>query len=63
MPRHFFGRLFNLSMTRLNPAYTEVANIVYTHPGFSLRDIPNEKIGINVLRKNENVAYIEEPYG
>ena len=40
-----------------NPSYAEVANIVYTHSGFGLVNVPDEKISITVLRKNEQFAY------
>ncbi|MCF6296411.1 MAG: class I SAM-dependent methyltransferase [Flavobacteriaceae bacterium] len=49
-------------MFKWNPAYTEVANVVFSHSGFELRDIPDEKIAIVVLRKNEKFAYPEEPF-
>lgn len=49
-------------MFKWNPAYTEIANLVFSHSGFKFRDIPNEKISIIVLRKNEQYAYLEEPY-
>jgi len=49
-------------MFKWNPCYAEVANIVYSHSGFELRDIPNEKVAIVVLRKNEQYAYPEEPF-
>ena len=45
-----------------NPSYAEVANVVYSHSGFEHRDVPNEKVAIVVLRKNEQYAYPEEPY-
>jgi hypothetical protein len=45
-----------------NPAYSEVANVVTTHAGFRFRDIPNEKVAVVVLRKNEQYAYPEEPF-
>jgi ubiquinone/menaquinone biosynthesis C-methylase UbiE len=45
-----------------NPVYAEVAKIVSTHSGFHLRDIPNEKVAVIVLRKNEQFAYLEEPF-
>ena len=49
-------------MFKWNPAYSEVANIVFSHSGFDLRDIPNEKVSVVVLRKNEHYAYPEEPF-
>jgi len=45
-----------------NPAYTEVANVVFGHHGFKFRDIPNEKMAVVVLRKNDQYAYPEEPF-
>lgn len=45
-----------------NPAYAEVAKVVSSHSGFQLRDIPNEKVAVIVLRKNEQYAYLEEPF-
>lgn len=45
-----------------NPAYSEIAKVVTSHSGFVLRDVPNEKVGIVVLRKNEEYAYLDEPF-
>jgi len=45
-----------------NPSYAEVANVVYSHSGFCLRDVPNEKVTIVVLRKNEHYSYPIEPF-
>ena len=45
-----------------NPAYTEVASLVYSHSGYKLRDVPNERVSTIVLRKNEQYAFPEEPY-
>jgi len=43
-----------------NPAYTEVAKIVFSHSGFALRDVPDEQLAVVVLRKNEqHEKYIE----
>jgi ubiquinone/menaquinone biosynthesis C-methylase UbiE len=44
-------------MFKWNPSYAEVANIVHTHSGFGLVNVPDEKISITVLRKNEQFAY------
>ena len=44
-------------MFKWNPSYAEVANIVHTHSGFGLVNVPDEKISITVLRKNEQYAY------
>lgn len=49
-------------MFRWNPAYAEVSKIVFSHSGFALRDVPDEKLAIVVLRKNEQYAYPEEPF-
>jgi SAM-dependent methyltransferase len=52
-----YGRMFTW-----NPAYTEVASVVFSHSAYGLRDIPNERIATLVIRKNEQYAYPEEPY-
>lgn len=52
-----YGRMFTW-----NPAYTEVAKVVYSHSGYKLRDVPNERVATLVLRKNEQYAFPEEPY-
>lgn len=52
-----YGRMFTW-----NPAYTEVANMIYSHSGYRLRDVPNERVATLVLRKNSQYAYPEEPY-
>lgn len=49
-------------MFKWNPAYAEVSKIVFSHSGFTLRDVPDEKVAIAVLRKNEEYAYPEEPF-
>jgi len=45
-----------------NPAYFEVANVIYSHSGYALRDVPDERIGVSILRKNEGGAYPESPF-
>ena len=45
-----------------NPAYAEISKIVFSHSGFALRDVPDEKVAIVVLRKNEEYAYPEQPF-
>ncbi len=45
-----------------NPAYNEVYKSVFSHYGFSKRNIPNEKVAITILNKNETFAYPNEPY-
>ena len=49
-------------MFKWNPAYTEVANVVFSHASVKFCDDPDEKIGVVVLRKNEQVAYVEHPF-
>jgi ubiquinone/menaquinone biosynthesis C-methylase UbiE len=45
-----------------NPAYSEISKLVFSHSGFVLRDVPDEKLAVIVLLKNEQNAYPEEPY-
>jgi len=45
-----------------NPAYWQIANIVSSHSGYLLRDQPDEKIAITVLRKSEDSAYPDAPF-
>jgi ubiquinone/menaquinone biosynthesis C-methylase UbiE len=45
-----------------NPAYTQIARVVYSHAGYALRDVPNERIATTVLKKNTAYAYLNEPY-
>ena len=45
-----------------NPAYNEVYSIVSSHAGISERDIPDEKVAVTILSKNEKFAYPTEPY-
>jgi len=45
-----------------HPAYEEVFNIVSTDSGIALKDQPNLKIAITVLRKNTQFAYPLEPF-
>jgi ubiquinone/menaquinone biosynthesis C-methylase UbiE len=52
-----YSRLFTW-----NPAYIEVAKIVSSHCGFPLRDVPDERIAVIVIRKNQQYAYLEEPF-
>jgi len=49
-------------MFKWNPAYAEVSKVVFSHSGFALRDVPDEKVAIVVLRKNEQYAYPEQPF-
>ena len=52
-----YSKMFNW-----NPAYNEVVNVIFSHSGFKLRDIPDEKVGITMLRKCEQFAYPLEPF-
>ena len=45
-----------------NPAYTEISKIVFTHSGYALRDVSDEKLAVIVLRKNEQHAYPTSPF-
>lgn len=45
-----------------NPAYNEIFSTIFSHAGFSKRDIPDEKVGLTILNKNEAAAYPIEPY-
>lgn len=51
------------AMFTWNPAYTEVYKVIYTHTGYALRDVPDERVATVVLRKNESFAYPVEPFG
>lgn len=52
-----YAKLFNW-----NPAYNEIFNTIFSHSGFSKRNIPDEKVGLTILTKNEEFAYPFEPY-
>jgi len=52
-----YGQMFSW-----NPSYYEAASITYSHSGYAQRDIPDERIGVIILRKDDQVAYPEEPY-
>ncbi len=45
-----------------NPSYNEIFNTVFTHYRFSKRDIPDEKVALTILNKNDEFAYLFEPY-
>lgn len=51
------------AMFTWNPAYTEVYKVIFTHTGYGLRDVPDERVATVVLRKNESFAYPVEPFG
>ncbi|MBX7201602.1 MAG: methyltransferase domain-containing protein [Bacteroidia bacterium] len=45
-----------------NPSYNVIFNKIFSHSGFSKMHIPDEKVGITILNKNEEFAYPLEPY-
>lgn len=45
-----------------NPSYNEIFNKVFTHYGFIRRNIPNERVNLIILNKNEEFAYPLDPY-
>lgn len=45
-----------------NPAYNVIYSLISSHTGPALRGLPNEKVGITILHKNEKEAYVVEPY-
>lgn len=50
-------------MFKWNPLYHEIYKVVFTHSGYPLREIPNERIFVTILRKNEKYAYPLETFG
>lgn len=45
-----------------NPVYKEIFNTIFSHSGYSQREIPDEKVAITILNKNEQHAYPTEPF-
>lgn len=45
-----------------NPVYTEIYRVIYSHSGFALRDIPDERVGTIILKKGIETAYQIEPF-
>jgi ubiquinone/menaquinone biosynthesis C-methylase UbiE len=45
-----------------NPAYFEIYNEVTTHAGPDQRSLPDERIAVTILEKNEESAYILDPH-
>jgi ubiquinone/menaquinone biosynthesis C-methylase UbiE len=43
-----YGKLFNW-----NPAYNEIFNNLFSHSGFAKRNIPDEKVALTIINKNE----------
>lgn len=52
-----YANLFNW-----NPAYNEIFNTIFSQNGSSKRNIPDEKVAVNILNKCEEFAYPFEPY-
>ncbi len=50
------------TMFSWNPAYDEIYSIVSSHDGFSKRNLPDERVAVSILSKNEGFAYPTEPY-
>ena len=44
-------------MFKWNPAYTEICRVISSHQGFIKRDIPDERIGVTILHKNNTYTY------
>lgn len=40
-----------------NPSYTEICRVLSSHSGYIHRDIPDERIGVTILNKNNVYAY------
>ncbi len=46
-----------------NPAYNQIYKNVFSHSGYAMRDIPNEKVSLTILSKTEEFAYPTNPFG
>lgn len=44
-------------MFKWNPAYTEIFRVISSHQGYIQRDVPDERIGVTILHKNDVYAY------
>ena len=44
-------------MFKWNPVYTEIYKIVSSHQGYAQREIPDERISVTILHKNDTYAY------
>jgi len=40
-----------------NPVYTEIYRVITSHSGYNQRDIPDERIGVTILHKNNAYTY------
>ena len=45
-----------------NPFYSEIYKNIFSHQGYGMRDVPNEKVGLTILSRNEEFAYLNSPY-
>lgn len=45
-----------------NPNYTQIYQVVFSHAGFSQRDLPDERVSVTVLHKSQENAYLLEPF-
>jgi len=45
-----------------NPAYHQIHNEVTTHAGADQRCLPDERIAVTILEKNQKLAYILDPH-
>jgi len=44
-------------MFKWNPSYTEICRIISSHQGYIQREIPDERIGVTILHKNNVYTY------
>ena len=44
-------------MFKWNPSYTEIFKVISSHQGFIQLEIPDERIGVTILYKDESYAY------
>jgi len=58
----FSYKMDHSQMFSWNPVYSEIFNKVFTHAGFENRNVPDEKVAITILNKNESYAYPLAPY-
>ena len=49
-------------MFEWNPVYQRIYQLILSHSGTTLRRIPNEKVAITVLLKEETHAYLKDPF-
>jgi ubiquinone/menaquinone biosynthesis C-methylase UbiE len=44
-------------MFKWNPVYTEICKVISSHQGYVQREIPDERIGVTILHKNDIYTY------